>query len=160
METEASDATGSTKSAGDKSLANNRDLIAQRQSDLMRALLAPDNSVEGVDTDRLERASVGLRRKRFRQMGRIWPRLMQNRVFGVDQDYKDFVKANLCPHPKGPAADGADFARYLQNLGKLNDGGVAELNSYRFHERLFHANLFVRLMTKAELLVARIFKRA
>ncbi len=110
-----------------------RESLAQRQAELVAALVAGGAIPEGFDVARVRATADALLRKRAGEVGNRWPTLRA----GLGPQWSDaFARWARGRPPHGSVRDGWDFARQLAVEGRLGaaaswDLAVAEaLYSY------------------------------
>ncbi len=98
--------------------------LAQRQADLIAALVAGGPAPPGFDPVRVTATADALLRKRADEVGARWPRL---RVQFGPQWTNDFTRWARSRPPLGSWRDGWDYARHLDAAGRLGSVARAEL---------------------------------
>jgi hypothetical protein len=127
--------------------------LAERQAELVRALVAGGAAPPGFDPQRLAATSLTLRRKRARVVGHVWPTLR------ALPDFEDrFARWSDGRAPRAVADDGVAFAL---SLGRdLPVSVAAELVAARRRRALVtHDGLVVRWFGVRQLPVPRTWVR-
>lgn len=98
--------------------------LAERQAELVAALVAGGPTPSGFDEDDLDVARRALLRKRAGSAAREWPLLAA--ALG-ERWYPTFAELRAGAEPVGGLRDGWDAARALRRRGELPASAVAEL---------------------------------
>jgi hypothetical protein len=98
--------------------------LAQRQADLVAALVAGAPVPPGFDAARVGVAQRALLRKRAGEVARVWPMLA---AAGGDDWHRDFSAWAAGRTPQGSLRDGWDVARIWSAEGRLTGPAAAEL---------------------------------
>jgi hypothetical protein len=98
--------------------------LAERQAELVAALVAGGSTPSGFDEGDLDLARRALLRKRAGSAEREWPLLAA--ALG-ERWYPTFARLRATAEPVGGLRDGWDLARALRRRGELPASAVAEL---------------------------------
>lgn len=98
--------------------------LAERQADLVAALVAGAPDPAGFDPARLDATRAALLRKRAGEAARHWPLLAAS--LGADWA-PTFARQHAGHESRGPLCDGWDVARALHERGELRPGPAGEL---------------------------------
>lgn len=108
-------------------MAADRRAYAERQAQLLRALVAGEGFPEGFAADKAAEASRSLRRKRGRIVAKAWPALVLELGERFDARFDAFARVAAAPASGGGVADGLAFVRTLEGTGRLGDDARVEL---------------------------------
>jgi hypothetical protein len=98
--------------------------LADRQAELVAALVAGGPLPAGLDPIRLDATRRALLRKRAAEAAKVWPLLAAS----LGAKWQRTFAAHRTGHePVGALRDGWDVARTLQERGELGTGAAAEL---------------------------------
>lgn len=114
-----------------------RDAVAARQSELLRALLRGDDFPAGFDERMAGAASLALRRKRARAVARTLPALAHSLGERFERLFLAYAARTPSPERPGGLADGLRFARTLPADVDLPDAARTELLLRRAQRRVF-----------------------
>ncbi len=98
--------------------------LAQRQSELVAALVSGGPTPPGFDPQRVAATTDALLRKRADEVGARWPSLPTQ--FGPQWN-DEFTRWARKRPPQGSWRDGWDLARHLDTVGRLGNLARAEL---------------------------------
>ncbi len=108
-------------------MATDRRAYAERQEQLLRALVAGEGFPEGFAADKAAEASRSLRRKRGRIVAKAWPALVPELGERFDERFDAFARGAAAPASGGGVADGLAFVLTLEGAGRLGDDARVEL---------------------------------
>jgi hypothetical protein len=100
--------------------------LAERQAELVRALVERRKPPAGFDAERLGRTGDSLIRKRAREAARAFPGLARTLGDAFAERFAAFARNVPPPSRGGPLADARAFARSLAAAGELPDAGRLE----------------------------------
>jgi hypothetical protein len=115
-----------TPSAGD-ALARQREELAAQQAALVHALTRGAPAPAGFDADRIQAAARSLLLKRARTVARCWPRLAAELAEDFQPLFLEYARQTAPPPRGGAITEGRNFARFLDQAGRLQDGGRWEV---------------------------------
>lgn len=121
-----------------------RQRLADRQAELIRALAAEGPVPVGFDADRIAAAAASLARKRLKEAAHAWPALAGALAEEFARHFRTFAEQVPLPHIGGPLADGRAFARYLAARDLLPDEGRIEALRVDLHHATTRAGLVPR----------------
>ena len=122
-------------------MAADRRGYGERQSQLLRALVAGDELPEGFAPGEASVASRSLRLKRSRAVAKTWPALAFALGSRVDERFDAFARSTAPPAVGGALADGLAFASTL-DPGELSEDARVEVLVAR--ARLVHRGATLR----------------
>lgn len=105
------------------------DRLADRQREVMAALVAGGPVPQGFEAARIEEAGASLARKRFGMVRRAWPRTVESLGEAAWARFEEFARS----HPLRDEPDGLAFAGWLARRGELPDPGRLEWALCRVH---------------------------
>jgi len=110
--------------------ADARDRLAERQSELVRALTSHGPPPDGFDPERVSAAARSLFRKRLRVVADVWPVLASALGAEFETLFTEYALTLPMPAHGAGLADGRGFARYLDDQARLPDEGRLVVASY------------------------------
>lgn len=111
--------------------ADTRARLAQRQSELIRALSGVAASPAGFDPLGVSRSAASLRQKRLHTVRRCWPRLVEELGDPTFRSlFAEYARSNALVQEL-PLHDGAEFVVWLRKRGAFPHAAWAEWLGYR-----------------------------
>lgn len=107
-----------------------REILAEEQATLVRALAGGAEVPEGFDAGRVTLAGEMLLNKRARSVAKIWPVLETELGAGFGELFAKFAAIHSIA-PAGPQDDGCVFARWLEANDQLPQCSKIEVARYR-----------------------------
>lgn len=139
--------------------APDRDGYAERQAQLLDALLRGGDYPAGFAAAQADAAGRSLRRKRSHAVKRAWPALAHELGDAFGPRFDAYARATGAPVDGDPLADGLAFARSLPAQDRSSDAARAELLLARAELRrrgVFVAAALLRRPSRRLLVVARV----
>jgi hypothetical protein len=142
--------------------ADSRQLLADKQSALVAALVRGSSVPAGFDARGVQRAARALVEKRSRAAAKAFPRLTRSLGQAWSAHFASFAATTSLAQDPNAALDARRFARWLDARNLLTDDGRLEALQFdlRFAVRAGHANLrrglalrFVRLRQPRQLIL-------
>ncbi len=103
--------------------------LGERQSALVRALIAGDNAPQEFDAERVRAVSLSLLRKRSRAVARTWRTLAESLGDRYWELFKVYADSAPMRQHHNALADGRDFAVWLSARGLLPRAARFELRA-------------------------------
>ena len=98
--------------------------LAQRQADLVAALVSGGPTPPGFDPRRVAATADALLRKRAEEVGKRWPALRAQLSTQWTDEFSQWARTRP---PLGSWRDGWDYARHLDTAGRLGHLARSEL---------------------------------
>jgi ribosomal protein L34E len=113
-----------------------REIMAEAQASLVRALARGAPVPAGFDTERVREAAVALVSKRRRWVERAWPGLAAALGESFRSRFESWARQNPMGLEANPLADGRRFAEALLAAGEFPDPAREELLVFELRYRL------------------------
>lgn len=107
-------------------LSTARQSLAQKQAELVHALVAQGPVPTGFDESRLRTTARSLVNKRRQALARVWPSLVEAVGQSYVETFTRYAEANPLPACPAPRADGRAFLGWLEQQAPLSDAATVE----------------------------------